>query len=107
MDEPEADAGLRHTTTISALSARASEGRMVRIAHRRVIASRRIGVAGTIVSCHPREKLLALLKDAEPGSIFERLPGQLELFPEVEAAELRLLDRMFRRIGKDGNASSG
>lgn len=87
---------------ISAWTARSSEGRTVRIAHRRVISHLRAVRGGSTVLRYPREKLLTLLKDAEPGTVFERQPGQLELFPEVEAAELRLLDRMFDRIGPDG-----
>lgn len=81
--------------------ARSNEGRTVRIAHRRVVVSLKAR-GDTVALRHPREKLLALLKDAERGAVFERLPGQVELFPEVEAAELRLLDRMCDRIESSG-----
>ncbi|CTQ34443.1 hypothetical protein [Jannaschia rubra] len=76
----------------------------MKIAHRRVVASLKARRGAALALRHPREKLLALLKDAEPGTVFERLPGQLELFPEVEAAELRLLDRMFDKIEPEGDA---
>ena len=83
---------------------RSNEGRTVKIAHRRVVASLKAARGDAVALRHPREKLLALLKDAEPGTVFERLPGQFELFPEIEAAELRLLDRMFDRIDPDSEA---
>ena len=79
----------------------------MRIAHRRFVASLKAERGLTVALRHPREKLLALLKDAERGTVFERLPGQLELFPEVEAAELRLLDQMCDRTESSGMPSLG
>jgi hypothetical protein len=96
------EVGEADRASISEWAARSNEGRAVKIAHRRVVAAMKAGNGDATPLRHPREKLLALLKDAEPGTVFERLPGQLELFPEVEAAELRLLDRMFDRISRDG-----
>lgn len=84
--------------------ARSNEGRTVKIAHRRVVVSLKAARGDTVALRHPREKLLALLKDADRGMSFERLPGQLELFPEVEAAELRLLDRMCDRTESSGGS---
>ena len=101
-DVPETDRPERDT--VAERSARPTEGRVVEIARRRVIARLRAVRGELVVSRHPREKLLTLLKDAEPGTVFERLPGQLELFPEVEAAELRLLDGMFDWI--EANAAA-
>lgn len=79
---------------------------MVVIAHRRVVAALEPSRSGEPPLRHPREKLLTLLKESEPGTGFERHPGQLELFPEVESAELRQLDKMAALIGLDDDGGA-
>ncbi|WP_308917235.1 hypothetical protein [Jannaschia sp. LMIT008] len=74
------------------------------IAHRRVVAALALSRSDEPPLRHPREKLLTLLKEAEPGTVFERASGQLELFPEVEADELCQLDRMASRVGLEDDA---
>lgn len=94
------------SASISAWCARQTEGRIVVIAHRRVVAALQPSRSGEPSLRHPREKLLTLLKEPEPGTVFERQPGQLELFPEVAAAELRQLDKMAARIGLDDDGGA-